>query len=110
MRYLATAPTSPPQNVMASVLSSTEIHVNWTKVPMRDQNGIVTLYEVLYEQSNIALALLAMNVNTSNFSIVLNDLVAGQVYNISVRPYTTVGPGPYSTPEQMVLTDEDSRF
>lgn len=104
------APSSPPQDVMVTVLSSTEIQVNWTEVPERDRNGIITLYEVMYERFNMDMDLLEMNVNTSSFSIILSDLVPGQAYNISVRAYTGVGPGPYSTPEQMVLTDEERTF
>ena len=43
------APASPPQNVTATVLSPTEIQVNWTGVLKRDQNGIITQYEVKYK-------------------------------------------------------------
>ena len=92
---------------MANVLSSTEVGVNWTDIPVINQNGIIILYEVLYVQLSISTA---TTVNTTYFSIILNDLVPGQIYNVSVRALTSVGSGPYSTPEQMVMTDEDSEL
>lgn len=91
----------------ANVLSSTEVGVNWTDIPEINRNGIIIFYEVLYEQLSISTATI---VNTSNLFIILNDLEPGQIYNISVRGVTSVGSGPYSTPEQMVLTDEDSEL
>ena len=95
--YVHAVPSSPPQNITATVISSTEIEVNWTNVLEIDQNGIITEYEVMYEplmtfegQLNITI------INTTNLSITLNDLEEFVNYNISVRAYTSVGPGPYS--------------
>ncbi len=79
------------------MLSSKSIRVEWTDVPDIDQNGIITEYEVMYEplmtfegQLNTTI------VNTKNLFITLNDLEEFVNYNISVRAYTSVGPGPYS--------------
>ncbi len=94
---------------MATVISSTEIQVNWTDVPEIDRNGIITEYEVMYEplmtfegQLNTTI------VNTTNLSITLNDLEEFVNYNISVRAYTSVGPGPYSA-GIVNITLEDGR-
>ena len=40
--------------------------------------------------------LMTMTMNTSNNSIVLGGLQEYVEYNISVRAYTIVGPGPFS--------------
>ena len=91
-------PASPPWNVTATVLSSTEIQVNWTEVLEMDQNGIIAEYEVMYEPlmefgflTNEILV-----VDSLNLSITLMDLEEYVEYNILVRAYTSVGPGPYS--------------
>ena len=80
----------------ATVLSSTEIQVNWTEVPGRDQNGIITQYEVMYEPLMTFGVLNTTTVNTTNLSIILISLEEYVDYNISVRAYTSVGPGPFS--------------
>ncbi len=46
--------------------------------------------------------------NTTNVSTVLTGLEENLEYNVSVRAYTSVGPGPYS-PEDMEITFEDGR-
>ena len=82
----------------AAVLSSTEIQVNWTEVLEIDQNGIVTEYEVMYEPLMTfgVLSNETVVVDSTNFSVTLMDLEEYVEYNISVRAYTSVGPGPYS--------------
>ena len=80
----------------ATVFSSTEIQVNWTEVPEIDQNGIITMYEAMYEPLMTFGVLNTTTVNTTNLSIILISLEEYVDYNISVRAYTSVGPGPYS--------------
>ena len=91
------APSSFPQDVTAATVSSTEILVSWDEVPAIDQNGIIILYEVQYEPLMIfSRQLMTIAMNTSNTSIVLGGLQEYVEYNISVRAYTIVGPGPFS--------------
>ncbi len=108
--YIHADPGSAPQNVMATVISSTEIQVNWTDVPEIDQNGIITEYEVMYEPlMTFGGQLNATIVNTTNLFITLNGLEEFVNYNISVRAYTSVGPGPYSA-GIVRMTIEDGEF
>ncbi len=91
-------------------LSSTEIQVNWIAVPEIDQNGIITEYEVMYEPLMTFNGMLSgETVNTTNLSIDLEDLAEFVEYNISVRAFTSAGPGPYSS-EQVERTEEDSEL
>ena len=89
---LNVAPASPPQNVFTRVVSSSEIQVNWTEVLEIDQNGEVVMYEVFY----VSQMTINGTVTTNNLSIILSGLEEYVEYNISVRAYTSVGPGPYS--------------
>ena len=92
------------------VTSATSITVMWEEVPPIDQNGVITMYEVLYvplETFHGAIGPLSVNVtgcvtNVMNLQEYVN-------YNISVRAYTSVGTGPYSE-EVTIMTDEDSKF
>ena len=62
-----------------------------------DQNGIILRYEVQYEPlMTFGGQLMTMVMNTSNTSIVLGGLQEYVEYTISVRAYTSVGPGPFS--------------
>ncbi len=93
---LNAAPASPPQNVMTTVLSSTEVQVNWTEVAEIDQNGIITEYEVMYEPLRTFGVLNTATTTTMNLFTVLYELEEYVEYNISVRAYTNDGAGPYS--------------
>ena len=96
-QHFPLAPSSFPQGVTAITVSSTEILVSWDDVPTIDQNGVIILYEVQYEPlMTFGGELMTMTMNTSNTSIVLGELQEYVEYNVSVRAYTSVGPGPFS--------------
>ena len=96
-QHFPLAPSSFPQGVTAITVSSTEILVSWDDVPTIDQNGVIILYEVQYEPlMTFGGELMTMTMNTSNTSIVVGGLQEYVEYNISVRAYTSVGPGPFS--------------
>ncbi len=106
--YAYAVPSSSPNNVQTMTLSSSEIRVMWEEVDLIDQNGIITRYEVTYNREfDVG--------NQSNFTDrnTLNTTITGldefTEYNISVRAYTIVGPGPYSRAEREE-TDEDGNF
>ena len=91
--------------------SSTSIIVTWDVVSPIDQNGIITMYEVLYEPLETfsdAIGPLTMNVSSSEMTAVLTGLQEFVDYNISVRAYTSAGEGPYST-EITEMTAEDGK-
>ena len=94
--YYLTVPASPPANISVNVNGSTAIQVNWIEIPEIDQNGILTQYEVKYVPLKTFGVLIKLAVNTTNLSITLMESEEYVEYNISVRAYTSVGPGPYS--------------
>ena len=72
--------------------------VTWETVPAIDENGIIINYEVQYEPLQFANVLSSASINTTNLSVNITELQEYVEYNISVRAYTSVGPGPYSDP------------
>ena len=103
---LNTGPVSPPQNIHTTAISSTEIDVRWNEVPTIDENGIIINYEVQVEPLDFNDILTIIYVNTTTLSTVVSDLQEFVGYNISVRAYTSVGPGPFSPPvTDMTLED-----
>ena len=108
--YFFPAPSDYPQNVEPTAISSTKILVSWDEVPAIDQNGIIILYEVQYEPlMTFGGQLMTMAVNTSNTSIVLRELQEYIEYNITLRAFTSVGPGPFS-PGVNNRTFEDGKY
>ena len=93
-------PDNSPQNVTVTATSSTEILVSWEEVPAINQNGEITMYEIQYEPLEMFGGLITNDtVYTSNgsvFMMALTGLEEYVEYNISVRAYTSAGPGPYS--------------
>ena len=92
------APASSPNNVNAVNISSTAIRVTWEEVPAIDRNGIITQYEVEYNQSTFSGATMynTTTVDSSTFTVDLTGLEEYVEYSIRVRAYTSVGAGPYS--------------
>ena len=71
----------------------------WGEVLPRDQNGVITTYQVAYtalEDFGVVMETDAMNVSGSNMSVDLVGLHEYVNYTISVRALTDVGAGPYT--------------
>ena len=68
------------------------------EVPAIDENGIIVNYEVQVEPLDFTEVLTTIFVNTTSLStrMVVSGLQEFVRYNISVRAYTSVGPGPFS--------------
>ncbi len=84
----------------AAASSSTTIVVTWDIVPPIDQNGIITMYEVLYqplETFDGAISSHSLITSSVVMMVVLQDLEEYVSYTISVRAYTNVGAGNYSS-------------
>lgn len=93
------APAAPPRGVMATVLSSTSIRVQWTQLLEVERNGIITNYEVRYRYNSLT-PLTILTAGTE-LETMLNMLEEAEIYSIDVLAYTSVGPGPYSDPIQL---------
>ena len=96
----------------ATAVASTEILVTWEEIPAIDENGVITIYEVEFVPLETFDGQIATNsVNISDLNATLTDLEEYVEYNISVRAYTSVGPGPYSDPvTNRTLEDSKKRF
>ena len=104
-----TAPDDAPGNVSVDVIRSTSLNVSWEEIFPMDRNGIITTYEVCYEPlMTFDGTLMPDLVNTSDLYIVIDNLQEFVAYNISVRAYTSVGPGPESD-AVTEMTPEDGK-
>ena len=97
VNFCLSVPASPPNDVTATAASPTSIMVTWDVVPPIDQNGVITMYEVLYEpMETFGGAIGPLTLNVTERSSLLTGLQECVEYTISVRAYTSEGEGPYS--------------
>ena len=84
--------------MQALASSSTAILVIWEQVPEVDRNGIITQYEVEFNQSTFSETSTSnlTTINDSQLMVELEGLEEYVEYSIRVRAYTSVGPGPFS--------------
>ena len=75
-------------------MNSTALAVSWDSVPEQSQNGIIIMYEVMYEPQKMFAE--AGSINTTDMAVTLSNLQEHVAYNVSVRAYTSAGPGPFS--------------
>ena len=83
-------------NVTVVNITSTSIMLIWEEVPAIDQNGVITQYEVEYNQSTFDSVPATQNKIVNSTMTVLTGLEEYVDYSIKVRAYTSVGSGPYS--------------
>ena len=86
-------PTGWPSLILVSPVDSTANRIAWNKVNCSQRNGLITSYTVMISNSSIT-----YNLNSTKRYIILNDLVFGTVYNISIAAVNSVGRGSFSDP------------
>ena len=81
----------------------------WEEVVPIDQNGVITMYQVLYQPlETFGGAIGPLTVNVTELTADLTDLEEYVNFIISVRAYTSAGEGPYSD-GVIVLTLQDGK-
>uniref|UniRef100_A0A1X7TQ43 Fibronectin type-III domain-containing protein n=1 Tax=Amphimedon queenslandica TaxID=400682 RepID=A0A1X7TQ43_AMPQE len=66
-------------------------NLTWNEVNCSERNGLITGYTVIISNSSIT-----YNLTSTQRYIILNDLVFGTEYNISVAAFNSAGRGPFS--------------
>ena len=101
-------------NITATTLNSTMINVSWTTFPEIDYNGILTEYEVQYNQSVSDRPLFPPSdtvfVPANTTTVILTELGPLVEYNITVRALTIIGPGPYNPEHATAQTDPGGKY
>ena len=91
----------------------TSVEVVWNEVAAIDQNGIITMYEVMYTPQNTfggQISAITTSVSGSELMVTLPYLQEFVSYSVSVRAYTIGGFGPYNEPAVIERTLEDSTW
>ncbi|XP_031557770.1 uncharacterized protein LOC116294321, partial [Actinia tenebrosa] len=102
IRTLEDAPDIGPQKTTATKINDTTFLVTWQPLTTAQSNGVVTKYEIFWsidiEGGRSGRSLQDMfNTTTQATQYILCNLRFCANYTVSVRGYTSVGPGPKST-------------
>ncbi|PFX14395.1 Receptor-type tyrosine-protein phosphatase F [Stylophora pistillata] len=108
-RTMEDEPSGGPANVSSAEVNKTTFNITWVPLPGEQSNGDIILYSVKEEllsrgtrQNRSSLS--SKTVNTTNTFILLSGLLLCSQYQVSVRAYTKVGPGPYGPPVELPRT------
>ncbi|XP_031559855.1 adhesion G protein-coupled receptor L3-like isoform X2 [Actinia tenebrosa] len=85
-------PSGPPRDVLVEPVSDGHIIVSWSVPGFDQQNGRIMKYEVTYRSKTKK----PKSLFTQQLQKDIIGLEKDQRYEITVRAYTRVGPGPYS--------------
>ena len=84
--------------------------VTWEEVPRSLRNGLITLYEIRYiPLETYGGQIQSDTVTTDVRSLTVEGLEEDTPYNVSVRAYTKIGPGPYSDQTSVSTTEGGER-
>uniref|UniRef100_A0A1X7T185 Fibronectin type-III domain-containing protein n=1 Tax=Amphimedon queenslandica TaxID=400682 RepID=A0A1X7T185_AMPQE len=89
----AMIPSGWPSSIQILRVNSTANRFTWNEVNCSQRNGLITGYTVIISNSSITYSL----TSTERY-IILNHLVFGTEYNISIAAVNSVGRGPFSDP------------
>ena len=83
---------------MVSSISLTSNNITWEEVDCHLRNGRIIEYSVIISNNSIT-----YNLTSSERYVIVNDLVFGNVYNMSVAGVNPIGRGPYSDPIEVQI-------
>ena len=86
------APSAPPEGLVAASVSSTSFVISWSPPPISQQNGIIREYTVNITELQTGTSII---LNSTSTSVSVLSLHPYYTYECAVSAYT-VGSGPYS--------------
>ena len=91
-------PMGSPKLIMVSSVSLISNNITWEKVDCHLRNGRIIEYIVIISNNSIT-----HNLTSTERYIIVNDLVFGNVYNMSVAGVNSIGKGPFSDPVEVQI-------
>ena len=95
--------------IVSTIAAQQSIVVSWMMLDCQYHHGHITVYEVCYNSSYFVNNRMLNTSSGDETTLQLNGLEEFVNFNIEVRAYTAVGPGPYSSPIE-VMTLQDSKY
>ena len=83
---------------MVSSVSLISNNITWEEIDCHLRNGRIIEYIVMISNNNMT-----YNLTSSERYVIVNDLVFGNVYNMSVAAVNSIGRGPFSDPIEVQI-------
>lgn len=96
MFYYSSVPSVAPSGVSLIRVNSTTLRVSWQQLSLDDARGFITNYTVTYMASASRRQLTMVTVSADESSAIIPGLPPTVRYGVSVRAWTSAGPGPMS--------------
>ena len=105
---LSAVPSSAPQNIDTSAISSSAVLIRWSKLPQQDQNGIISKYVITVTNTRtLTVFLISTEMNQNLYEV--KSLRPYTYYTFAVAAENMNGTGPFSE-DETVQTYEDGKF
>ena len=91
-------PMGSPKLIMVSSVNLTSSNITWEEVDCHLRNGRIIEYIVIISNNSMT-----YNLTSSERYVIVNDLVFGNVYNMSVAGVNSIGRGPFSDPIEVQI-------
>ena len=91
-------PTDVPKSLSLSQTVGAVNNLSWSEVNCTQLNGRLVQYTAMITNSSMV-----YNLTSTERYIIVNDLVFGTMYNISVAAVNSVGSGPFSNPIEVEI-------
>ncbi|XP_058789231.1 cell adhesion molecule Dscam2-like isoform X3 [Phymastichus coffea] len=104
---LEDVPSSPPQDIRCTALTSQSLQVSWDPPPNSSLNGVLKGYKVMYENMDALTDTTKVEAKTTTaLTLTLGSLEKHTNYSVQVAAFTRAGDGVASAPLYCV-TEED---
>ena len=93
-----TDPIESPKLIMVFPVNLTTYKMTWQEIDCHLRNGRIIEYIVIISNNSIT-----YNLTSTEKYVIVNDLVFGNVYNMSVAGVNSIGRGPFSDPVEVQI-------
>ena len=87
-----------PKLIMVSSVRLTSNNITWEEIDCHLRNDRIIEYIVIISNNSIT-----YNLTTTERYVIVNDLVFGNLYNISIASVNSIGRGPISDPVEVQI-------
>ncbi len=102
-------PTGPPGTPYASIITTTNVILNWTEINISERNGVITSY-IIIQYGEGTNRNITINTRSNATTHLITGLKPFTQYTFMVAGVNRVNTGPFSNASEVFITAEDSKY